>query len=83
MPYKCLTFVMVNGEKKSPGDVITKAELKDGGQTDEDIEALVKGGSLSEDQDAELHPDHLTQEQIDNPDADRTIHVGDGGEGVS
>jgi hypothetical protein len=44
--------------RKEPGDKITKAEWDAAGQTDEDIQNMVNAGSISEDMDAELHPDH-------------------------
>lgn len=56
--YKALThlnlpFIEV---RKAPGATITKQELKDAKQTDEDIQELLKYGSISEDMEAPLHP---------------------------
>ena len=44
--------------RKEPGDTITKEEWKKAGQSEEDIKAMADAGSISEDMDAELHPDH-------------------------
>ena len=57
---KALTYVNLPGieVRKAPGDIITAQEWKDSGQTDEDKEAMIKAGSISEDKDAEIHPDH-------------------------
>ena len=47
MPYKALTFVnLPPNNKKVPGDKITDKELKDAGQTADDIKALVNGGAI-------------------------------------
>lgn len=58
MEYKCLTYVMLNGVKKNPGDVITEEDLANAGQTDDDIGRLVVSRAISSDLDADLHPDH-------------------------
>lgn len=57
---KVLTVVNLPGieVRKEPGDTITEQEWKDAGQTDEDREAMIKAGSISEDMNAELHPNH-------------------------
>lgn len=65
--YKALTVIALpvltadgdpTGEtiRKEPGSTITKKEWKDAGQTDEDFAAMEAAGSISEDMDAELHP---------------------------
>lgn len=57
---KALTVINLPGieVRKEPGDKITEEEWKDAGQTDEDREAMIEAGSISEDMDAELHPNH-------------------------
>ena len=43
MAYKALTYVNLPPDnRKAPGDPITKKELDEAGQTDEDIESLIK-----------------------------------------
>jgi hypothetical protein len=44
--------------RKEPGSTVTKAEWAKAGQTDEDIQNMLDAGSISEDMDAELHPNH-------------------------
>lgn len=44
--------------RKEPGSKITKDEWAAAGQTDEDIQNMLDAGSISDDMDAELHPDH-------------------------
>lgn len=44
--------------RKNPGDKITLDEWHKSQATDEEIKAMEKAGSISEDMDAELHPDH-------------------------
>jgi hypothetical protein len=65
MAYKALTTINLPfhnggaGLLKRPGDTITKAELKEAQQSDEDIAALLDGDgypSMAEDMDMELHP---------------------------
>jgi hypothetical protein len=69
MPYKALTVIALpvlnedgvsTGEstRYEPGAVISDEELAAAGQTEEDVTALVESGALSDDMDAELHPDH-------------------------
>jgi hypothetical protein len=55
---KALTYVNLPPDnRKAPGDSITQKELKDAGQTEEDIEALTKSGAIGDD-DAELDKSH-------------------------
>jgi hypothetical protein len=64
MPYKALTYVNLPPDnRKAPGDKITDKELKEAGQTKEDIDSLVKSGSIG-DEDAELHQDHAPVEIV-------------------
>jgi hypothetical protein len=67
MAYKALTHINLpfhndgEGLRKKPGDTITKAELKEARQTDEDIQNLLTGDgypSMTEDMDMDLHPAH-------------------------
>lgn len=44
--------------RKEPGEHITQAEWAKAGMTEEEIAAMAKAGSISDDMDAELHPDH-------------------------
>ena len=57
---KALTWVNLPPDnKKAPGDSITKKELTDAGQSDEDVAALVEQGAIGEDDDEinEAHAD--------------------------
>lgn len=58
--YKVLSILNLplTGVRKQPGDTVTSQELEENEQTDEDVELLIGGGALSDDMDAELHPDH-------------------------
>lgn len=69
MPYKALTVIalpvlnedgLATGEtvRYEPGAVISDEEWNSSGQTEEDAATLVESGAMSEDMDAELHPDH-------------------------
>lgn len=86
MPYKALTFINLPllDIKKAPGDTITNEEFQAGGQTNDDIQALIDSGALSTDMNAELHPDNRppTTPEPTNPDA---VHViaNDEGKGVT
>src|SRR4051812_22005040 len=51
-------FATGETNRKEAGDKITKAEFDAAGQTDEDIQAMTAAGSISDDLDADLHPDH-------------------------
>jgi hypothetical protein len=44
--------------RKEPGAKITKEEWAKAGMSDEAIKEMQDAGSISEDMDAELHPDH-------------------------
>lgn len=60
--HKVLSIVNLPPDnRKGPGDKITKAEWEacDPPQTEEDIQRLIDDGAISEDMDAEIHPDHL------------------------
>lgn len=49
---KALTYVNLPPDnRKVPGDKITAKELKDAGQTDEDVAALKKSGAIGDDDD--------------------------------
>jgi len=84
--YKALTFINLPllDIKKAPGDTVTDEEFAAGGQTEEDINALVAGGSLSLDMDAELHPDNRPVD-IPGPSSGADLHIvaGDEGKGVT
>lgn len=55
---KALTYINLPGVGKfAPGAKITKTQLREANQTEEDIQALVEGGSLGNDDDP-LHSDH-------------------------
>ena len=59
--HKALTYLnLPPANRKAPGESISPEEwaATDPLQTEEDIQALIEGGSISEDMDAELHPDH-------------------------
>jgi hypothetical protein len=58
--YKALTFINLPllDIKKAPGDMISDEEFTAGGQTEDDITALIDGGALSTDPNAPLHPDN-------------------------
>jgi hypothetical protein len=58
---KALTHIVLGNARYSPGDEISREELKGAGQTEEQIEALVKAGSLGEEGDS-LHADHIQPE---------------------
>lgn len=80
MPYKALTYVFVGGVKYAPGDSINKSEFGD--HTEEQIEELVKGGAISEDMDAPLHPDHQVADELQAPEgSDRHVVASDDGNG--
>lgn len=66
--YKALTFVNLPGTDKrvAPGGTITAADFEAAKQTEEDIQSLIDGGAISEDMDAELHPDHQDLIQTDD-----------------
>jgi hypothetical protein len=72
---KALTFIVLGEERFAPGDSITKTQLKDAGQTDEQVQQLIADGALGEDSD-ELHPDH---QPVETPEG--TITATDGGSG--
>jgi hypothetical protein len=47
MAYKALTYVNLPPDnRKVPGDTITERELKDAGQTEDDIKTLVKAKAI-------------------------------------
>jgi hypothetical protein len=62
---KALTYLVIKegGDPIPPGTAISKSELLEAGQTEDDIQALLDGGALSEDDDAPLHPDHADLEE--------------------
>jgi hypothetical protein len=60
--HKALTYVnLPPANRKSPGDTITQEEWDATNplQTEEDIQSLIDQGAISEDMNAEIHPDHL------------------------
>jgi hypothetical protein len=81
--YKALTFINLPllDIKKAPGDMITEEELSQGGQTPDDIASLVAGGSLSEDPDAPVHPDHVPVPVPTSATADVNVSADDEGKG--
>jgi hypothetical protein len=72
---KALTFIQLGDKRFAPGDEITDEELKEAGQTEEQVKELVDAGSLG-DADAELHEDHRPVEAPAG-----TITASDGGSG--
>jgi hypothetical protein len=84
--YKALTYINLPllDIKKAPGDTITTEEFTTGGQTEEDISALLEGGSISEDSSTPLHPDHVstTAPAPSDPDAQHVV-ASDEGKGVT
>lgn len=85
--YKALTFIFLNdpddpegGVKKTPGEKITKKELTDSGQTDENIQQLLDSKAISEDMEAEVDEAH--KEVVAEAD-EGNVHIvaGDGGQG--
>jgi hypothetical protein len=82
MPYKALTYLNLPGDpevRKSPGDKITDKELKDAGQDSEQIAALMKSGAISDDMDADVHPDHQAPEAAAPEGSDRHVGANDAG----
>jgi chitodextrinase len=73
---KALTYVQLGEVRKNPGDKVTKTELKEAGQTDEDVKHLIKTGVLSEDDKAEVHESHKEVE------VEGTVTDADGGTSV-
>jgi hypothetical protein len=71
---KALTYIVLGDKRYEPGDSITRTDLKNAGQTEEQIRELVDGGALGEESD-ELHPDHMP---IEVP---QMITANDGGSG--
>jgi hypothetical protein len=55
---KALTYVQLGEVRKNPGDKVTKTELKEAGQGEEEIKHLIKTGVLSEDDKAEINEAH-------------------------
>lgn len=43
--YKALTYVMIDEDKKAPGDPITQAEIDDAGQS-ENVQELITTGAI-------------------------------------
>ena len=58
--YKALTYVHLPIIEKSfnPGDTVTAEELAEAGQTDDNVNELVKGGSLGSHED-DIRPSHI------------------------
>jgi hypothetical protein len=64
--YKALTYVNLPPDnRKAPGDSISEKELKDAGQTVEDVEVLIKQKAIGA-QDAEINKAHAPIEIIVN-----------------
>lgn len=53
-----------NSTRYEPGATITKKAFKDACQSDEDIALMIKEGQLSEDMDAELHPQSIPHDPL-------------------
>jgi hypothetical protein len=82
MPYKALTYLMVGDTRYSPGDSIKKSDLSDAGQTSENIKELLDGGAISENMDAEIHPDHKFEQELLAPEGtDNHVIASDAGNG--
>jgi hypothetical protein len=77
--FKALTYLNLPPDtRKAPGDEITDKELKDAGQTDEDIDALREGGAIGGPTD-EINEAHVVLETPSNPMADVNISNGESG----
>lgn len=56
---KALTYLVLPPDnRKAPGDTVTKKELEDADQTQEDIDKLIKSGAIGDGPDTPLHKDH-------------------------
>lgn len=82
MSYKALTYIVLGEKTVSPGEMISEDDLEAANQTDEDIAALIEGGSISEDMDAPIHESHQAPE-IEAPEGTTHIQADDGGSGKS
>lgn len=58
--YKTTTFLNLppDDNKLPPGSIVTKAQLEEAGQTDDNIAQLLKSGVLSEDLDTPINKVH-------------------------
>lgn len=74
---KALTYVVLGDVRKSPGDKVTKTELKAAGQTEDDVKHLIKTGALSEDDKADVDEAHKI---VESPEG--VITAKDGGTSV-
>lgn len=84
MAYKALTHILLPGTevRKAPGETITKQEMKDAGQTDENIQQLLESGTISEDMSVDVHPDHAPVE-IEAAPGSQNVVASDEGSGES
>ncbi|HEY1249182.1 MAG TPA: hypothetical protein VGE97_09355 [Nitrososphaera sp.] len=80
--YKALTYVNLPflDIKKAPGDIITDEELTQGGQTEDDVQALLTQGAISLDLNAPLDIDPLPTTPATS---DRNVLGFDEGKGVT
>jgi hypothetical protein len=77
--YKALTYLNLPPDtRKAPGDPITDKELKDAGQSDDDIDALRESGAIGGSTD-EINEAHVVPETPPNPMADVNITDGETG----
>jgi hypothetical protein len=84
MEFKCLTFVFVGDRRFEPGQTVTDDELKEGGQTDENIEELEQSGVISRDLNADVLPEHQPVEEPvveTTGEEDQSVVATDSGEG--
>ena len=68
--YKALTYINLPPDnRKAPGDRISEAELKEAGQTEENVEQLLKGKAMSKDMEAKIDKAHdpIVIPPSDNP----------------
>lgn len=80
MAYKALTYLVLGDVRKSPGDSISDKELKDAGQEEDNIQALIDSGALG-DKDAEIHPDHVMADPEASEGSDNNVNASDAGGG--
>jgi hypothetical protein len=77
--FKALTFLNLPPDnRKAPGDPISMQELKDAGQDEDNIEALLESGAMGGSTD-EIDEAHIVPETPPNPMADVNISNGEGG----
>lgn len=79
--YKALAVINLPPDnRKEPGDLITKKELEEAGQTEEDIAKLIKQKAIGE-KDDPIHKDYDVTWPEGNPDADHNVIASEDGKG--